>query len=350
MRTGIIYKYVNIINNKVYIGKTTVKNRNYGHKYSSREEKTKFYYAIRKYGWENFKYSVLELITDNIDDLNYKLSELEKYYVYLYNSQKNGYNSTSGGEGVCGFHHSKESKKKMSEKRKSLYSSGKLIALKKIVYKLDKTNNIIEKFESLTQAKKETKVKQIISCCHMKRKSAGGFRWIYEEDYLNIDKRNEIFNFFDVPLKYEYLKKCCRKVYQLTRNGEFIKEFNSIQAAATSIKRSTGHISKVCKHKKDFASIYRWVYKEEYDNKEKREELLKYYEKYNNKNIIQLTINGEYINEFIHSGEAFRSTNINYQGILDCCKGKLKTSGGFIWKYKKDYNVENIPFKIKEFS
>jgi len=61
---------------------------------ASRVEDTKFYRAIRKYGENNFYIELLE--TTTIDNLN----EREKYWISYYNSYKNGYNSTLGGDGV----------------------------------------------------------------------------------------------------------------------------------------------------------------------------------------------------------------------------------------------------------
>lgn len=100
---GIIYRYVNKITGKVYIGQTT------------REEERKiehlnaavngcswvFYRALRKYGASNFRYEVLhEIINENSDYVRLKLNELEKLEIQLNNSiNPYGYNMTNGGEG-----------------------------------------------------------------------------------------------------------------------------------------------------------------------------------------------------------------------------------------------------------
>lgn len=44
---------------------------------------------------------------------------------------------------------------------------------------------------------------------------------------------------------------------------------------------------------------------------------------------------GEYIDEFDGSMDAKRKTRINNSHILECCKGKRKSAGGYIWKYKQ---------------
>ncbi|ARM65540.1 HNH endonuclease [Lactococcus phage R31] len=50
---------------------------------------------------------------------------------------------------------------------------------KKII-QLDLNDNVLNEFESMTQAEKKTGVllKYISSCCNGKRKSAGGFKWM----------------------------------------------------------------------------------------------------------------------------------------------------------------------------
>jgi group I intron endonuclease len=93
----IIYKVLNIINDKVYIGKTikTLDERKKNHlKKIKNGLKTHFYDAIRKYGEDSFIWS--ELISCN--DINI-LNEMEIMFIKKYNSFENGYNMTLGGDG-----------------------------------------------------------------------------------------------------------------------------------------------------------------------------------------------------------------------------------------------------------
>ena len=50
--------------------------------------------------------------------------------------------------------------------------------------------------------------------------------------------------------------------------------------------------------------------------------------------VIQLSKQGEFIQEWPSIREASIKTNTYDSGITLCCKGKLKTAGGYIWKYK----------------
>ena len=51
------------------------------------------------------------------------------------------------------------------------------------------------------------------------------------------------------------------------------------------------------------------------------------------KAINQLTLSGELINTFEGIREAERITGIKNQSISQCCKGKYKKAGGYIWEY-----------------
>lgn len=109
----IIYKMTNIINNKVYIGQTqlTLSHRMSQHIHRNVGAIDK---AIKKYGIDNFKVEVIEECHD-LDELN----EREKYWIETLNCKSpNGYNLTDGGEGVAGYHHTSETKIKMSLARK----------------------------------------------------------------------------------------------------------------------------------------------------------------------------------------------------------------------------------------
>ena len=50
------------------------------------------------------------------------------------------------------------------------------------------------------------------------------------------------------------------------------------------------------------------------------------------KGVIQYDLEGNKLNEYISLGDAFRATNA--YGIVKCCNGEYKQSGGYIWKWK----------------
>ena len=51
------------------------------------------------------------------------------------------------------------------------------------------------------------------------------------------------------------------------------------------------------------------------------------------KPVLQFSKNGEFIAEYSSMGKAERQTGCNYSHIGECCNGKRKTCGGYIWRY-----------------
>lgn len=97
MVEGILYIIKNDINSKVYIGKTynTLKRRWRGHLYCCNNiaKKNSLYCAMRKYGAEHFYIGEIGRFAEGI------LEEKEKEYIQKYNSYREGYNDTLGGDG-----------------------------------------------------------------------------------------------------------------------------------------------------------------------------------------------------------------------------------------------------------
>lgn len=51
--------------------------------------------------------------------------------------------------------------------------------------------------------------------------------------------------------------------------------------------------------------------------------------------ILQFSKDGEFIAEYPSIKEAERQTGCYHGNICNCCKGKYKSAGGFIWRYKE---------------
>lgn len=93
-----IYKIVNDINDKVYIGKTcrTVEERWKEHCKRSKQVSLNrpLYNAMRKHGIEHFEVVLLEECTE--EDVSLR----EQFWIDAYNSYHSGYNATFGGDGA----------------------------------------------------------------------------------------------------------------------------------------------------------------------------------------------------------------------------------------------------------
>jgi group I intron endonuclease len=114
----LIYRAVNTINEKSYIGKTekTFDERKFSHLNEAKRDKGfAFHAAIRKYGEESF---VWEVIDDTISD-EVVLNQKEEHYIALYESfGPKGYNMTKGGEGQKGWVPSEVTRAVWSQQRK----------------------------------------------------------------------------------------------------------------------------------------------------------------------------------------------------------------------------------------
>lgn len=118
---GYIYKITNLINNKIYIGKTkySIETRFKNHLWSIDHHRTKslLYDAMNKYGKDNFKVEQIDQ-ADSLEELNKK----EQYWISKLNSRNPsiGYNICKGGE--CGpggpmfkgHQHTEQTKQQMS--------------------------------------------------------------------------------------------------------------------------------------------------------------------------------------------------------------------------------------------
>ena len=168
-----IYKISNNINNKVYIGKTNlnIQERFKQHLRDSKKEYLEhrpLYNAIRKYGSEHF---TIECIEECVTD---QASTREQYWIQFYDSYKNGYNATKGGDGKAFYDHEKIAQRlkegyNLRQVAQEFNCSVDLVAiigreyhidylansfnnLKKRVAQYDKSNQYIQTFNSTVKA------------------------------------------------------------------------------------------------------------------------------------------------------------------------------------------------------
>lgn len=103
---GYIYCVTCLKNGKSYFGQTVrpIKVRWRQHVVSANNGSDhKFHRAIRKYGSKNFTIEeVISVEASSLQALKAKLDFLERHFIQKYDTRRNGYNTTDGGEGTLG--------------------------------------------------------------------------------------------------------------------------------------------------------------------------------------------------------------------------------------------------------
>lgn len=121
-----------------------------------------------------------------------------------------------------------------------------------------------------------------------------------------------------------------KTVYQYDLSGQLIKEYKSAHDAARENNIQFTNICKVCRGERKTAGGFGWSYV-------KTEKIIPIKTKrLGDGTVLQFTKEGEFVAEYSSAKEARRQTGINDTTIGLVCKGKGKTAGGFVWKYKND--------------
>jgi hypothetical protein len=227
MSTTKIYLVENCYNdpNKVYIGKTK----------NSREE-----FHKRIFG-DQIKYNYI----DEVDSLDYKDWEpLETYWIEQFRQwgfkvmnirKKGGSGPEFYTEDIC---------KKISKNRNHKKASEKL---QKVVIQYDLQGNIIKKWKSIKEASLFYNIKSgdISCCCSEKQKTAGGFRWQFE----------------NIPLSLYITHDNSKAVYQCDKNRNIIKEWKSSKQAAEALGIDQGNIITCIKGRQKTSGGFIWINK-----------------------------------------------------------------------------------------
>ncbi|WAC01677.1 NUMOD1 domain-containing DNA-binding protein [Lacinutrix neustonica] len=212
---GIIYTSKNKETGKYYIGATkkSLKERKVDHiNKSNNNSSLPFHEAIATYGIDAFEWQ--ETDTANSND---ELAQKEKAYILEYNAKNEGYNSDSGG----GF-------------KKTVYQ-----------YSLE-DGSLIGSCKSLEEAGKvvNSKKQDISRACLSVNKVYRGFYWSYE---------------FKEPFEPE-IDERKKGVTQLGLDGEFIREYKSINEASEVTGYNKTSIAKVCRRERKTAGGFCWTY------------------------------------------------------------------------------------------
>jgi group I intron endonuclease len=164
---GVIYKIVNTINGKIYIGQTTnaSERKNQHERCCMNKNNNKLLYkAMRKYGVDNFLFSVIEKCYNRKE-----LNEMEYHYIIQYRTYVefencNGYNMTMGDQS-CGI--SEETKRKISESQKTRFTETSVLEHNRYIQKIAQNRQEVKEKKS-----KSGKISQNLPHVRLKREKS----------------------------------------------------------------------------------------------------------------------------------------------------------------------------------
>jgi len=201
----------------------------------------------------------------------------------------------------------------------------------KPVIQFDIKMNKLNEFKSINDASRELNIHNtsIGNCCKGGLKTAGGYRFLFKDDYDENKNYNEGFT-PNVKM---------HKIIQFDKNMHKITEYISAKEASDFLKIKSGCILDCCHKKQKTAGGFRFMFDKDYNEKKVYENV-----KYKSKaiKIIQLSLDGSEIKIFDSMTSASKELEINDSNISSCCKGKRQTAKGFRFMYYSDYLLKKI--------
>ena len=202
---GVINKATSKTSGKSYIGQTiNLKDRMRSHR--TAKDDYPFHAALRKYGFDDFEWTVIEDLGDNCSQE--LLDKREKYWIQYFNTYNNGYNSTLGGDNahslvnwikthkeenykyaLNGLYYANKYWEEHSEERMERILEIQKIAAQKTCKKvkcieLNLVFNSISEAEKWSMTDKNPKGQKcshqhISKVCSGQRHTCGGYHWTY---------------------------------------------------------------------------------------------------------------------------------------------------------------------------
>ena len=294
----IVYCTTCLVNGKVYIGvhKTDNPDAFDGYigcgieiGYSLKNPKTAFQYALKKYGYNNFKRSVLYVFENEEDAYNKEAEIVTLGFV----KRKDNYNSIPGG----------------------LHSG----CIKKWIYEYDLNGNFKAEYYGVKAHSEEIGCNPmtLTMACEQKRSFRNSY-WAYEK-VEKLDLTDYRLNLFST-------------IYQFTLDGELVGEWDTVNDICKAFNATQSNIYAALNKKTSAKGFYFLK------DKDKIFDILKSKEVYNNlpklkcgdkRKIAQYDLNGNLIKIY----DSVKECRKEFSKCIDCAKGIRKQTKGFTFKY-----------------
>ena len=130
------------------------------------------------------------------------------------------------------------------------------------VVQLDKFGNFIAEYNTIKDASLATNVhdSNITMCCRGHYKHAGGYIWVYKEEY-------------DPAKKYTYKNPAHKEVLQIDVEGNIVATYESITKAANITGVCNSNISRCCTKRYLTAGGFKWMYKRDWEEMQNAENM-----------------------------------------------------------------------------
>lgn len=121
-------------------------------------------------------------------------------------------------------------------------------------------------------------------------------------------------------------------------NGNYIDEFISGACAAVLMEMDRKSIQRAADNKYSRSGNYQWRYKNEWNGKN----IGKYNKPKSTRNVkvVQLDLDGKYVNTYNSLVEASEQTETLRASISSCLTGFIKTANKFVWVYESEYDCK----------
>ena len=189
-------------------------------------------------------------------------------------------------------------------------------------YQVNSDCEIVKEYNCLREAIEDGYSEKMVNdCVRGLRNSANGYVWVYKEQYKNLTKE-ECMKLLTTKKLNKYYE-----ILQYDFNNNLIQKYSYLKDVPSCFNKT--NIGECCYGRKPQYKGYIWKF-----GKEVLPPHCKQVEMYSLQN-------GELLEKFSSLNLAAKNTGISESSIGSACNHKIKTAGGYIWKYTDDieFNV-----------